>query len=307
MLEALLGFASVYMGLMLFSTTVSLGSLAVLGFSGERSYNVRTTLLMLPLAGGVIGELWQGIPCWIHHSLSETFEHLLCGSVPLSAVQASCLGWVVAIGVSLSITGIAWGLSHRFSDGVMRMVYGFRPLGEEGAGDWVERLEDLSRRAGIGTPSLSLIESSKPIIFSVGRGERATVYMSVGLLETLSGEEVTAALAHEVAHCKNHDSDLKSILASLRYSSIFNPLGLLLAPAVSREREFLADADAASLIGGSRHLISALVKLSSPFEAEQGGGRMDSLISLSGLGRIRWMISNKHPSLEERVSRLQRL
>jgi len=309
MFEALLGFASTYLSLMLLSTVISLGSLAVLRLSGERSYNVRIMLLMLPIVGGVIGELWQGIPCFIHQLSSgkDFIEHLLCGTLPFATMQATCFAWVAAIGVSLSITGIVWGFNHHFSDGIIKRVYGFKPLGRDEAGNLYDRLEDLAQKAGIEKPTLSLIESSKPDIFSIGRGERATVFLSVGLLETLSDEEVRAVLAHEVAHCKNYDSVLKSLIAGLRYSSILNPLGLLFEPAVSREREFLADADAVRLAGGPSHLISALGKLSFPFGTEFRKNQIGSLMSFSNLEKIRWRIFNKHPSVDERVNRLLKL
>lgn len=309
MFEALLGFASTYLSLMLLSTTVSLGSLAALRFSGERSYNTRTTLLMLPMVGVFLGELWQGTLCFIHQaSLGTDFvEHLLCDIMSFASGQAACFAWVSTISVSLLIMGIAWGFNYHFSEEIIRRLHGFKPLRRDDVGNLYDRLEDLAQKAGIERPTLSLIESSKPNIFSSCRGKRATVFISVGLLETLSDDEVTAALAHEVAHCKNRDSDLKSLIVGLRYSSILNPLGILFEPAVSREREFLADADASRLTGGTKHLISALVKLSLPFGTENGKNQIGNLMSFSSLEGIRWKIFSKHPSIDERVDRLLQL
>jgi heat shock protein HtpX len=308
MFETILGFFSTYLSLALITTVLSMGSFTFLNLSDNRSYHARTTLLILPMVGGVLIELWQGIPCILHQiSLGTNYiEHLLCGVVPFATQQGTCFTWVATIGISLSITGITWGFNHNYGYKVVKRIHGFKQIGHDEAGDLYSRLEDLASKVGIEKPTLSLIESSKPTIFSIGHSGNVIIFLSVGLLEALSDEEVTSVLAHEIAHCKNHDSDLKTLISSLRYVT-FNPLGILFESAISREREFLADAGASKLVGGPNHLISALMKLSSPLGTNDQKNQINSLMSFNSLDEFRWRIFSKHPIVDERISRLLQL
>src|SRR6266516_6424131 len=175
---------------------------------------------------------------------------------------------------------------HWFSDRIALAASRARPLGESDA-PWLHAaVVELAHRAGIPTPRLYLIPSEQPNAFAAGRNPaRSVVAVTRGLLERMPPEHVRAVVAHELAHIRNRDVLVASIAAMiagaisalanlLQLSFLFGgddedhgPLGwlgilatLILAPiaalllqlAVSRQREYLADATAARLLGGGR-------------------------------------------------------
>ena len=148
-----------------------------------------------------------------------------------------------------------------------------------------------------------LIESSRPQIFSTGWGRGASIFVSVGLLETLTQDEVAAVVAHEIAHLMNNDSALKTVAEKLKYMLI-NPLGLFLEPAISREREFFADAEASRFVGGPGGLISAMTKLNPNAE---NGGEAPGIGTMMGHLELKSRLLRRHPPVSERILRLQAL
>lgn len=154
--------------------------------------------------------------------------------------------------------------------------------------------ERLAARAGIPTPGLYRVPNPQPNAFATGRTpERGVVAVNQGLLDLLSAEEVEGVIAHEIAHIANRDTLTMTVAASLagavmtivnlaQWSAMFGGsdreggpglLGLLVAAlvaplaatliqlAISRSREFEADAAAAAYTGTPRGLIGALRKL----------------------------------------------
>jgi heat shock protein HtpX len=170
-----------------------------------------------------------------------------------------------------------------------------RPLAEDEAPELHEMVRDLAQRAQVPVPSLHLIPSEQPNAFATGRNpQNAAVAVTEGLLRHMPPEQVRGVLAHEFAHIKNRDVLVQTIAAMigaaiaaianiLQFSFLFgggddddNPLGfvgliaaIIVAPlaatllqlAVSRQREYLADATAAEFLGEGRPLGEALATL----------------------------------------------
>ena len=170
-----------------------------------------------------------------------------------------------------------------------------RPLAEDEAPELHAMVRDLAQRASIPVPSLHLIPSEQPNAFATGRNPaNSAVAVTEGLLRHMPPEQVRGVLAHEFAHIKNRDVLVQTIAAMigaaiaaianfLQFSFLFgggdddeSPLGfigviaaiivaplaaMLLQLAVSRQREYLADATAAGFLGEGRPLGEALATL----------------------------------------------
>jgi len=192
----------------------------------------------------------------------------------------------VALAVLMNVAG------YWFSDRVALRASRAQPLDEADAPALHAAVGDLARRAGIPVPRLYLIPSDQPNAFATGRNPRnSAVAVTRGLIRWMPPDEVRAVIAHELAHIRNRDVLVSSISAMiagaisaiasfLQLSFLFGgddedqgPLGwvgfiamLILAPlaatllqlAVSRQREYLADATAARLLGSGAPLADAL-------------------------------------------------
>ena len=206
-------------------------------------------------------------------------------------------------------------------------------------------VQDLAHRAQVPVPRLYLIPSEQPNAFATGRNPKhAAVAVTHGLLQYLPADQVKGVLAHEFAHIKNRDILVSSIAAMvagsisaianiLQFSLLFGggddedsgPLGLigvlatvLLAPiaaallqlAVSRQREYLADATGAQLLGRAAPLADALETLERGSQAlpMQVNPATASLYAVNPLPRrgVATLFMT-HPPLAERVRRLRTL
>jgi heat shock protein HtpX len=206
-------------------------------------------------------------------------------------------------------------------------------------------VQDLAQRAQVPVPRLFLIPSEQPNAFATGRSpKKAAVAVTEGLLRYLPREQVKAVLAHEMAHVANRDILVTTIAAmigaaiaaianNLQFSMFFgggddddnNPLGILgvlvaviVAPlaamilqlAVSRQREYLADATAAQYLGEGRPLAEALGTLQRGVEAVpmKVNPATEALYIANPLsGRGMSSLFSTHPPMEERIRRLREL
>lgn len=205
-------------------------------------------------------------------------------------------------------------------------------------------VQDLAQRAEVPTPRLYLIPSEQPNAFATGRNPRhAAVAVTRGLLRHLPPEQVKGVLAHEFAHIKNRDILVSSIAAMvagsisaianvLQFSLLFGgddedsgPLGLIgmlatiiLAPlaamllqlAVSRQREYLADATGAQLLGSGEPLADALETLergaqATPMAVNPATASLYAVNPLPRRGVATLFMT--HPPLAERIRRLREL
>jgi heat shock protein HtpX len=173
--------------------------------------------------------------------------------------------------------------SYWNSDKVVLRMHGARPVDARSAPDLRRMTESMVQRAGLPMPALYIIETEQPNAFATGRNpENAAVAVTRGLLRNMSQEEVAAVVAHELAHIKNRDTLTMTITATLagavsmlaNFALFFGgdrdrPMGIvgtialmILAPlaagmvqmAISRVREYEADAEGAAICGNPQWL-----------------------------------------------------
>jgi Zn-dependent protease with chaperone function len=167
------------------------------------------------------------------------------------------------------------------------------------------RVFDLARPTAkdFGISALRILESptAVPFAYSVG-GAESVMVVSRGLVTQLDNDEVEAVLAHELAHVKNHDTALNTVVAVYRKVLFFDPFIRLMERAICSEKEFSADELSARETKKPLSLASALLKISS---AQSGGrGSRVKLGGLSILGSSRFV---RPPSVKQRIDRLMKL
>jgi heat shock protein HtpX len=235
-------------------------------------------------------------------------------------------------------------VAYWFSDKIALKASRAQPV-EPGAFPWLEgAVQELAARAGVPTPRLYLIPSEQPNAFATGRNpQHAAVAVTAGLLRHLPQDQVKGVLAHEFAHIKNRDILVSSIAAMvagaisaianiLQFSFLFGgddedsgPLGLvaviativfaplaamLLQLALSRQREYLADATGAQLLGHAAPLANALETLERGAQAVPMAlnPATASLYAVNPLPRVGVAaLFMTHPPIEERIRRLREL
>jgi heat shock protein HtpX len=177
----------------------------------------------------------------------------------------------------------------------------------EAPADLKQKVALLSEKAGISAPGICLIDSGSPSAFTVRANRRYSIAVSVGLLESLEESEIEACLAHEVAHLKNNDFEMRFLATIAKVALFARPLSHFLEPAVYRSREFLADSTAAGLVGGPNALISAISKLKESTDLEPALPNSTCVCNLYSRRRLILRLFDKHPSLEDRLRVLQEM
>jgi heat shock protein HtpX len=234
--------------------------------------------------------------------------------------------------------------SYWFSDKLVLKMYRGREVGINEAPQLYQVVQNLTTRAGIPMPKLYVIPAEGANAFATGRNpEHAAVAVTEGIMRILSRDELEGVLAHELSHVKNRDILISSIAATLagvimivadmaRWAALFGGfsrderdngggvIGMLatviLAPiaamliqfAISRSREFQADASAARLLHTGEPLARALEKLNlaaerMPMDANPQTAHMFIVNPLSG--RSLASLFSTHPPAEERIRRLR--
>jgi heat shock protein HtpX len=255
-----------------------------------------------------------------------------------AAIGGSVLYLFVVLAVGMNLVG------YWFSDRIALSASRARPL-ERDTAPWLWRIvEDLAGAAEVPMPRLYLIPSEQPNAFATGRNpQNAAVAVTEGLLEQLPADQVKGVLAHEFAHIKNHDILISSIAAMvagaisaiasvLQFSMLFggadeedSPLGLigtlatiivapiaamLLQLGISRQREYLADATGARLLGRAAPLADALENLERgartlPMNVNPAQASLYAINPLPRQGLATLFMT--HPPIAERIRRLRAL
>ena len=233
--------------------------------------------------------------------------------------------------------------SYWYSDKLVLKMYRAKEVTSNQAPELYEMVQRLTQHAGLPMPKLYIIPQEAPNAFATGRNpEHAVVAVTEGLLKIMARDEVMGVLAHELAHVKNRDILIGSIAATMagaimflasmaRWSAIFGGghdeegegagfIGLILmsiiAPmaamiiqmAISRSREYLADATGAKFAGQPEGLAKALEKLGAyskrlPMDANPSTAHMFIVNPLSGKSMMN--LFSTHPPIEERIARLR--
>ena len=225
---------------------------------------------------------------------------------------------------------------------VLRM-YKARTVTAAEAPELYEMVDRLRQRAGLPMPTVAIAPHEQPNAFATGRNpEHAVVCVTEGLVRLMSREELEGVIAHELAHIRNRDMLLQTVTATIagaigalahmaQFAAIFggsrdgeggNPFaGLIVAifgslaagliqMAISRQREFKADAVGAEIAGRPHGLASALRRLEAaskqiPMQVAPAAAPLAIVNPLAAFkGRGLSGLFSTHPSTEERVARL---
>ncbi|HSU72247.1 MAG TPA: zinc metalloprotease HtpX [Candidatus Binatia bacterium] len=247
------------------------------------------------------------------------------------------IAFVLALGINV--------LAYFFSDKIVLMMYRAREATRHDYPALHRIVDELARSAGIPKPQVYIIPTETPNAFATGRNPKhAVVAATEGILNLLSEEELRGVLAHELGHVKNRDILITTIAATIatvisyaasmaRYATLFggnrenrgagNILALLfltiLTPiaamliqlAISRTREYQADATGAHLSKKPEALARALEKISSAVRARPmrfGSPATSSLFIVNPFTRDFFVsLLSTHPPTEERVRRLKEM
>ncbi len=234
-------------------------------------------------------------------------------------------------------------VSYWFSDKIVLKMYGAQPIGEAEAPVVHRIVRNLATKARIPMPKLYLIPSEAPNAFATGRNpQHAAVAVTEGILRIMNERELEGVLAHELSHVLNRDILISTVAATVagaismlanmaQWGMMFggsrdeegrstNPIALILtiilAPlaamliqmAVSRSREYQADASGAQLTKDPHGLASALGKLGQAsrivqMDANPATAHLFIVNPLSG--RSLMSLFATHPPLEDRIARLE--
>jgi len=260
--------------------------------------------------------------------------------------QANGYGLTYA-GIALVIAGITSFGSYYVSDSLVLATTGAKQVSQDQSPELYKTVENLSIGSGLSMPKVYLIDDPSPNAFATGRDPKhASIAVTTGLLQKLSKTELEGVIAHELSHIKNFDTRLMAVTAILvgfvailgdifmrslwfsgkgrsnKAGGIFAVIGIvfvLLSPivasliqlAISRKREFLADASGVLLTRYPEGLASALEKIArdplplrtasnatahlfieNPFKNKSSGAWFSSLF-------------NTHPPAEERIKLLR--
>ncbi|MEE9934204.1 MAG: zinc metalloprotease HtpX [Deltaproteobacteria bacterium] len=247
------------------------------------------------------------------------------------------IGYLVARGAGVVIALVLSVLmnfgGYWFSDTIVLKMYNARPVAQAEAPGLYDAVADLSQKAQIPMPKVYVIASDAPNAFAAGRNENhAAVAVTSGLLYLMSRNELEGVVAHELSHIKHKDILISTLAATVagavvllsRWSVFFgsDEGGLLgavaiavIAPvaaalvqaAISRSREYEADAGSAAITGNPQALAAALLKLSAagrqkPLQANPATAHLFIVNPLSGETIMSWF--STHPPIEKRVARL---
>ena len=264
---------------------------------------------------------------------------LLAGLTGLFVVIGALIGGPQMALIFLGIGALLNFSAYWFSDRIALKMARAKPVSEQEAPKLYQMVRDLTTRAGLPMPQLYVIPQEQPNAFATGRNpQHSAVAVTQGILQLLSEDELRGVLAHELGHVRNHDILIQSVAATiggaityLAYMLMWfggddnSPLGLvaslalvLLAPiaaaiiqmAISRQREFSADATGADICGNPESLASALLRLEEgakaiPMQVNQAAEPLYIVKPFHG-GGIASLFST-HPPIEERVRRLRQM
>ena len=267
---------------------------------------------------------------------------LTCLLVLIGGAVGGQQGMTVALVLALVMNvGSYW-----FSDRLVLASYGARPVTEAEAPGLYRIVRELAAHAQIPVPPIYIVQDDSPNAFATGRNpQHAAVAVTEGILRIMTEDELRGVLAHELSHVKNRDTLTMTIAATIagaitylaqmaQFAAIFGggrrsddegggggsaigallmavlaPVAaLLIQAAISRSREYQADASGAELCGRASGLEHALQKLETasqqvPLDATPATAHLFIVNPLTGGGLA--TLFSTHPPIEERIARLR--
>lgn len=263
------------------------------------------------------------------------------------------VGGLGMVGVAFIISGLMSIGSYYFSDKIVLGISGARPADRNRDFEFFTVTENLAIAAGLPKPNLYVIEDTAMNAFATGRSpDHAVVVATTGLLSQLNRTELEGVIGHELTHIKNYDILLMSIVAVLigtvalladiflrasyfgggkrerennggaililvgLFFALLSPfIGQLIKLAISRRREFSADAGSVAITRQPSGLISALEKISHDREPLEAANKATAHLYISDpfKGKIKDARStfsslfNTHPPVEKRIEELQKM
>lgn len=262
----------------------------------------------------------------------------------LMVAMGNAIGGQGGMVIALLLAGGMNFFSYWYSDKIVLKMYKAKEVSETESPTFYRMVKGLAERAGMPMPKVYIIPSESPNAFATGRNpQHAAVAATEGIMRILSAEELEGVMAHELAHVQNRDTLISTIAATfagaiamlgnmLQWAAIFGgnrdeeeggggmlgglamafiaPMAaMLIQMAVSRSREYLADASGARICGNPLALASALNKLQlasrqMPMnEATPATSHMFIVNPLKGAALAK--LFSTHPPMEERIARLQ--
>lgn len=264
----------------------------------------------------------------------------------LGALMGLCMLVGHAVGgaggmlLGLILGGVSNLVMYFFSDRIALRAMHAQPADPREHGWLIEMVERLAQRAGLPMPGVYVCPQEAPNAFATGRSPRhSAVAITEGMLRSFPRQEIAAVMAHELGHVKHRDVLITTLAAVMGgvisyagYALMFSGphddgdeghsglpgvlLATLLAPiaatliqlAISRSREYSADAYAGQLCGEPRHLASALARLQRQTERipMEVNPAYQSLFIVQPLSGGRWAASlfSTHPPMEKRIAAL---
>ncbi|MHB1076211.1 zinc metalloprotease HtpX [Thiobacillus sp.] len=266
---------------------------------------------------------------------------LFAGIIALFGAIGAAIGGAQGMLIAL-LFGAGMNLfAYWNSDRMVLAMYHAREVDAGSGGHFYAMVQELSARAGLPMPRVYVIDEAQPNAFATGRNPaHAAVAATTGIMQLLSERELRGVMAHELTHVKNRDTLISTVSASIagaisalaNFGMFFggrdsegrsaNPLlaiaimivapiaAMLIQMAISRAREFGADAGGAEISGDPQALASALRKIEAyakglpmpTAEAHPETAQMMIINPLSGSGLAG--LFSTHPATEERVARL---
>jgi heat shock protein HtpX len=251
-------------------------------------------------------------------------------------------GMVLAFGISVVFNFV----TYFYSDKLALKMYNAQPATREQLPRAYAAVERLTAKQGLPMPKIYVLPTESPNAFATGRNpQHASMAVTHGILQLLDDEELEGVLAHELGHVKNRDILTSSIAATLAgaitmvarmgyWASLFGGYGgggrdrqrggggltglfmIILAPiaasliqlAISRSREYEADATGAAVTGNPYALARALQKLDDyskriPMQASPSTAHLFIVAPLLGSGGLGSLFST-HPPMKDRIQRL---
>jgi heat shock protein HtpX len=264
---------------------------------------------------------------------------LMAGLTALFVAVGGAFGGQSGMVTALVFAGLMNFVMYFASSSMVLRMYRARTVTAAEAPALYEMVDRLRQRAGLPMPTVAIAPHAQPNAFATGRNpSHAVVCVTEGLMQLVSRDELEGVIAHELAHIKNHDMLLQTMTATLAGAisnlawfgmfaggrddddgaGVGGLIAVIVAPiaasliqlAISRQREFKADAVGAEISGRPHALANALRKLEAgahriPMDVAPAAAPLAQVNPLAARGGGLTKLFSTHPPMAERVARLE--